>query len=68
MRVAIVDFEIANELALQGAALQHTADRKLQDPLALRLLNGAFAEGDAVLAGVQGDDIVFTKRVAATAV
>ena len=48
--------------------LKRTIQRKLQDPLALRLLNGEFAEGDSVLAGVQGGDIVFTKQVAAHAV
>jgi ATP-dependent Clp protease ATP-binding subunit ClpB len=48
--------------------LKRTIQRRLQDPLALRLLNGDFAEGDTVLAGVQGADIVFTKRVEAHAV
>ena len=48
--------------------LKRTIQRRLQDPLALRLLNGDFTEGDTVLAGVQGGDIVFTKRVEAHAV
>jgi ATP-dependent Clp protease ATP-binding subunit ClpB len=48
--------------------LKRTIQRMLQDPLALRLLNGEFADGDAVLAGVQGGEIVFTKKVEAHAV
>jgi ATP-dependent Clp protease ATP-binding subunit ClpB len=48
--------------------LKRTIQRLLQDPLALRLLNGEFADGDSVLAGVQGDGIVFTKKVEAHAV
>ena len=48
--------------------LKRTIQRRLQDPLALRLLNGDFVEGDTVLAGAQGGDIVFTKRVEAHAV
>ncbi len=48
--------------------LKRTIQRMIQDPLALALLNGEFAEGDTVLAGAQGGKIVFTKRVEAHAV
>jgi hypothetical protein len=34
----------------------------IQDPLALELLNGAFTEGDTVVAGAQDDTILFRKR------
>ena len=48
--------------------LKRTIQRMIQDPLALALLNGEFAEGDTVLAGAQSGKIVFTKRVQAHAV
>jgi ATP-dependent Clp protease ATP-binding subunit ClpB len=48
--------------------LKRTIQRMIQDPLALALLNGEFAEGDTVLAGAQGGKVVFTKRVEAHAV
>ncbi len=48
--------------------LKRTIQRMVQDPLALRLLNGDFADGDTVLAGAKGGEIVFTKRAEAHAV
>jgi ATP-dependent Clp protease ATP-binding subunit ClpB len=45
--------------------LKRAIQRMLQDPLALALLNGEFGEGDTVLAGVQGGQIVFSKHVEA---
>ncbi|HUG36556.1 MAG TPA: ATP-dependent chaperone ClpB, partial [Candidatus Limnocylindrales bacterium] len=45
--------------------LKRTIQRMIQDPLALRLLNGDFADGDTILAGVHGGQMVFTKRVEA---
>jgi ATP-dependent Clp protease ATP-binding subunit ClpB len=45
--------------------LKRAIQRMLQDPLALRLLNGDFADGDTILAGAQGGQMAFTKRVEA---
>jgi ATP-dependent Clp protease ATP-binding subunit ClpB len=43
--------------------LKRTIQRLLQDPLALKLLAGEFAEGDTVVAEAAGGEIVFGKRV-----
>jgi ATP-dependent Clp protease ATP-binding subunit ClpB len=45
--------------------LKRTLQRRVQDPLALRLLEGEFAAGDTVRVDARGDDLVFTKIVAA---
>jgi ATP-dependent Clp protease ATP-binding subunit ClpB len=42
--------------------LKRTIQRMIQDPLALELLNGAFGEGDTVVADAEGDKITFRKR------
>jgi len=36
----------------------------IQDPLALKLLEGEFKDGDAVVADAEGDEIVFRKQPA----
>jgi len=43
--------------------LKRTIQRLVQDPLALRLLEGEFSEGDTVVADADGDAITFRKRV-----
>jgi ATP-dependent Clp protease ATP-binding subunit ClpB len=43
--------------------LKRTIQRMIQDPLALELLNGTFAEGDSVVADVDQGRVVFRKRV-----
>src|SRR6266511_4348282 len=45
--------------------LKRTIQRMVQDPLALRLLNGEFAEGDAVVADARKGAIAFSKTVEA---
>jgi ATP-dependent Clp protease ATP-binding subunit ClpB len=45
--------------------LKRTIQRMIQDPLALRLLNGEFAEGDAVIADARKGEIAFRKTVEA---
>jgi ATP-dependent Clp protease ATP-binding subunit ClpB len=43
--------------------LKRTIQRLIQDPLALKILSGEFAEGDAVVADAQAGEIVFRKQV-----
>jgi ATP-dependent Clp protease ATP-binding subunit ClpB len=43
--------------------LKRTIQRLIQDPLALKILSGEFAEGDAVVADAKGGGIVFRKQV-----
>jgi ATP-dependent Clp protease ATP-binding subunit ClpB len=43
--------------------LKRTIQRVVQDPLALKLLEGTFKEGDAVVADAKGGEIVFRKQV-----
>jgi ATP-dependent Clp protease ATP-binding subunit ClpB len=45
--------------------LKRTIQRMIQDPLALRLLNGEFGEGDTVVADARKDEVVFSKAVQA---
>ncbi len=45
--------------------LKRTIQRMIQDPLALRLLNGEFAEGDTVVADARKGEIAFRKTVEA---
>jgi ATP-dependent Clp protease ATP-binding subunit ClpB len=42
--------------------LKRTIQRRVLDPLALRLLEGAFAEGDSVVVDSRGDALTFEKR------
>ena len=41
--------------------LKRTIQRLLQDPLARRLLEGQFGEGDTVKVGVQGGEVTFAR-------
>jgi ATP-dependent Clp protease ATP-binding subunit ClpB len=43
--------------------LKRAIQRHLQDPLAMALLQGDFAEGDTIVADVDGDHLTFHKRV-----
>jgi ATP-dependent Clp protease ATP-binding subunit ClpB len=43
--------------------LKRTIQRRVQDPLALRILAGEFAQGDRVRVDASGDDLVFTRVV-----
>ena len=45
--------------------LNRAIQRRILDPLAMRVLHGDFAEGDTVLVDVQFGDIVFVKKEAA---
>ncbi|MEK7362752.1 MAG: hypothetical protein AAB016_02135, partial [candidate division NC10 bacterium] len=47
--------------------LKRTIQRLVQDPLALRLLEGEFAEGDTVVVDTEGDAIAFRRGVEAVA-
>jgi len=48
--------------------LKRTIQRLVQNPLALKLLEHEFAEGDTVVVDAKGDEIVFRKAVAAEVV
>jgi ATP-dependent Clp protease ATP-binding subunit ClpB len=48
--------------------LKRTIQRRLLDPLAMKVLEGAFREGDTVDVGVDGDGLTFTAARPATAV
>jgi ATP-dependent Clp protease ATP-binding subunit ClpB len=48
--------------------LKRTIQRRLLDPLALRVLEGAFREGDTVEVGVEGEALTFRADRPATAV
>jgi ATP-dependent Clp protease ATP-binding subunit ClpB len=47
--------------------LKRAIQRLVENPLALRLLEGDFAEGDTVRVDAQDDELVFTKAAAAVA-
>jgi len=47
--------------------LKRTIQRRVLDPLALRVLEGDFSEGDTVVVDASGGEIAFTKRQAVTA-
>jgi ATP-dependent Clp protease ATP-binding subunit ClpB len=47
--------------------LKRAIQRLLENPLALRLLEGDFGEGDTIRVDAQNGDLVFTKAAAATA-
>jgi ATP-dependent Clp protease ATP-binding subunit ClpB len=47
--------------------LKRSIQRLLENPLALRLLEGDFGEGDTVVVDAQNGDLVFTRQVAAAA-
>ncbi len=44
--------------------LKRTIQRLIQDPLALKLLEGEFKDGDAIVADAKGGEIVFRKQAA----
>jgi ATP-dependent Clp protease ATP-binding subunit ClpB len=48
--------------------LKRTIQRLVQDPLALKILEGEFVEGDTVLVDAEGDHLVFRREVAAEVV
>ncbi len=48
--------------------LKRAIQRLLENPLALRLLEGDFADGDSVLVDAQNGDLVFTKAAALSVV
>ncbi len=48
--------------------LKRTLQRRVQDPLALKLLEGEIQPGDTVRVEARGDDLTFTKVVAAVEV
>jgi ATP-dependent Clp protease ATP-binding subunit ClpB len=48
--------------------LKRTIQRRVQDPLALKILAGEFAEGDTVRVDAKGDELTFTKVVEAVPV
>ena len=48
--------------------LKRTIQRLVQDPLAIKLLEGEFAEGDTVTVDVHGHEMVFTKTATAEVV
>jgi ATP-dependent Clp protease ATP-binding subunit ClpB len=48
--------------------LKRSIQRLLENPLAVRLLEGDFEAGDVVLVDAQNGDLVFTKAAAMTAV
>ncbi len=47
--------------------LKRTIQRRILDPLARKVLEGAFAEGDHVVADVGGDGLVFAKQAPVSA-
>ncbi len=51
--------------AFGARPLKRTIQRLVQDPLALRLLEGEFAEGDTVVVDAKGDAITFRRQVEA---
>jgi ATP-dependent Clp protease ATP-binding subunit ClpB len=48
--------------------LKRTIQRLVQDPLALKILEGEFVEGDTVRVDAEGDQLVFRREVAAEVV
>jgi ATP-dependent Clp protease ATP-binding subunit ClpB len=48
--------------------LKRTIQRRIQDPLALRLLEGEFVAGDGVRVDARGDELTFSKTVEAVPV
>ncbi|MBI4591283.1 MAG: AAA family ATPase, partial [Candidatus Rokubacteria bacterium] len=51
--------------AFGARPLKRTIQRLVQDPLALRLLEGEFSESDTVVVDAEGDAITFRRRVEA---
>jgi ATP-dependent Clp protease ATP-binding subunit ClpB len=48
--------------------LKRAIQRKVLDPLAMRVLAGEFHDGDHILVDKTGNDLVFARRVSAEAV
>jgi ATP-dependent Clp protease ATP-binding subunit ClpB len=46
--------------------LKRTIQRLIQDPLAVKILEGEFSEGDRVKVDTQGDELIFTQGEAGT--
>ena len=73
MRVALSD-AAKDFLAAEGydplygaRPLKRALQRHLLDPLAMRMLDGAFGEGDIVAVDVSGDGLRFSKKEVAVA-
>ena len=49
------------EPAYGARPLKRAIQRQLQNPLAMAVLDGRFAEGDRILADVEGDALTFRK-------
>jgi ATP-dependent Clp protease ATP-binding subunit ClpB len=54
--------------AFGARPLKRTIQRLVQDPLALKILEGEFADGDTVRVDAEGDQLVFRREVAAEVV
>ena len=48
--------------------LKRTIQRRVQDPIALKLLEGEFKEGDTITVDAHGNELAFTRSVAAEVV
>jgi ATP-dependent Clp protease ATP-binding subunit ClpB len=46
--------------------LKRTIQRMIQDPLAVKILGGEFAEGDLVKIEADGDELVFSRSTTAS--
>jgi len=44
--------------------LRRALERYVENPLAIRVLEGDFVEGDAIVVGVEDDELTFTKKAA----
>ncbi len=42
--------------------LKRAIQNEVMDPLAVKLLDGSFADGDTIVADVEGDKVVFSKK------
>ncbi len=55
------------EPAYGARPLKRLVQRAIENPLALKLLDGTFSDGDTIEVGVDGDELTFTKAQAAAA-
>ena len=42
--------------------LKRAIQSEVMDPLAVKMLDGSFGEGDTIVADVEGDKVVFSKK------
>ncbi len=54
--------DIGYDPAYGARALKRLLQRKIQDPLATRILSGDFAEGDTVVVGVSDGELTFERK------